>query len=96
MATTYVLAFYEIDRAYGGPEEGGWWFDCGQLVRIVRTFKSEEKAYRAARRANGWLDRLQKHVRDVGSVAYDGGRYAAEVHEDFAPAHYPDQRPHYE
>jgi hypothetical protein len=21
--TTYVLAFYEIDQAYGGPEEGG-------------------------------------------------------------------------
>lgn len=40
--TTYVLAFYDIDRAYGGPEEGGWWYDTGQLVRVWRTLKSEE------------------------------------------------------
>ena len=29
------LAVYEIDRAYGGPEEGGWWFDTGRLVACV-------------------------------------------------------------
>lgn len=29
------LAVYEVDRAYGGPEEGGWWFDCGRLVACV-------------------------------------------------------------
>ena len=25
-----ILAFYEIDREYGGPEEGGW---CAPLWR---------------------------------------------------------------
>ncbi len=25
-----ILAFYEIDRCYGGPEEGGW---CAPLWR---------------------------------------------------------------
>lgn len=24
-----VVAVYEVERAYGGPEEGGWWFDRG-------------------------------------------------------------------
>ena len=23
---------YLVDRAYGGPEEGGWWFDTGEPV----------------------------------------------------------------
>lgn len=23
---------YEIERLYGGPEEGGWWYDAGTLV----------------------------------------------------------------
>ena len=32
----YVVAFYAVDRAYGGPEEGGWWFDTGELVRLPR------------------------------------------------------------
>lgn len=94
--TTYVLAFYEIDKAYGGPEEGGWWYDTGRLVRIARTFKSEERAYRAARRANSLLDRLQWKLRPVSSVAYDGGRFSASVYKDVAPNHYPEHRPHYE
>lgn len=29
------LAVYEIDRAYGGSEEGGWWYDCGRLVACI-------------------------------------------------------------
>lgn len=30
-----ILAFYEIDRIYGGPEEGGWWYDSGTFVRAI-------------------------------------------------------------
>jgi hypothetical protein len=26
------LAAYELDRAYGGPEEGGWYYDTGTLA----------------------------------------------------------------
>ena len=34
---TYTVAVFEVDRAYGGPEEGGWWFDYGQpLPRSCR------------------------------------------------------------
>lgn len=29
------LAVYEVDRAYGGPEEGGWWFYTGSLVACI-------------------------------------------------------------
>ncbi len=93
---TYTVAFYEIDRAYGGPEEGGWWFDTGQFVRVSKAFKSEDAAYRYCRRANDLLHILQRDKRDVGSVIYDGGRYAAEVFEGHVPAFYPETRPHYE
>ncbi|CAG0982501.1 hypothetical protein RHIZO_01814 [Rhizobiaceae bacterium] len=44
--TTYVLAFYEIDRAYGGPEEGGWWYDTGRLVRILAHVQNRRKGLR--------------------------------------------------
>lgn len=92
----YVIAIYEIDRCYGGPEEGGWWVDSGDLRRIVRVTGSEESAYRIAGRVNGWLDRLQRDQRDVGSVLYCGGRYSAAVYRDVAPAFYPEERAHYE
>ena len=27
-----VLRVYEVSRAYGGPEEGGWWYDHYSLI----------------------------------------------------------------
>lgn len=29
-----VLCVWSISRAYGGPEEGGWWYDTGELEHI--------------------------------------------------------------
>ena len=26
---------YSISRHYGGPEEGGWWYDCGEPLASV-------------------------------------------------------------
>ena len=93
---TYVLAVYEIDQAYGGPEEGGWWYSTGQLIRVLGVRRNEDDAYALARRLNGWMDKMQSHLRPVSSMAYDGGRYQVEVHEDIPPPHYPQTRPHYE
>ncbi len=29
---TYYVSVYEVSRCYGGPEEGGWWYDSFSLV----------------------------------------------------------------
>jgi hypothetical protein len=96
---THVVAVYEIDLAYGGREEGGWWYQRGSLVRISRTFRSQERAYEYCRRLNA---RLRSRVfgpnrgkREISSVLSDG-EYQAEVHTDCAPKSYPERRPHYE
>ena len=94
--TRHIVAFYEIDRAYGGPEEGGWWYDTGELRRVLRVVPDADRACDLAARANRLMNRLQRSRRDVGSVAYTGGRYAACVFEDTAPRAYPEVRPHYE
>lgn len=96
MVKQYTVAYYEIDRAYGGPEEGGWWYDCGVFQRLSRTFTNEEAAYKWARRANSLLNVLQRDKRSVDSVLYSGGRYAAEVYEGLPPHHYPESKPYYE
>jgi hypothetical protein len=94
--TVYIVAVYLCDRAYGGPEEGGWWYDTGELVRIIRTFKNEERAAAHATRMNSLLNvTINKGRRDISSVLSDG-KYYAEVHENLAPQHYPAVRPHYE
>ncbi|MGE4404402.1 hypothetical protein [Pseudomonas sp.] len=92
----HVLAIYEVDRAWGGPEEGGWWFDCGTLVRIVRVVGSADRAASVALRANRLLERLQRAKRPVSSIAYEGGRHCVLAFEDIAPPAYPAVTPRYE
>lgn len=91
----YVVALYEIDRAYGGAEEGGWWYDTGEFVRLLALAPTEERACRLAYRANRLLDRLQRHRRPVSSIIYDGGRYTAIVYEGNAPLAFPECPPQY-
>jgi hypothetical protein len=95
----YIVAVYELDRAYGGPEEGGWWFDTGDLVRVMSVHKSEDAAYAAARRINNLLDYRRwlgnPYTPRLSSVAYSGGHYAAEVFINRAPESFPEERPYY-
>ena len=93
--TRYVVALYELDRCYGGPEEGGWWYDCGTLARVLRVVPIEDAAYAVGARANRLIDRLQRGRTDVSSMAYRGGRLGAEVYADTAPPSFPETRPTY-
>jgi hypothetical protein len=46
--STLYLAVYELDQNYGGPEEGGWWYDSGEVVdtETVRVcFKEDRTPY---------------------------------------------------
>ena len=35
---------YEVQRAYGGPEEGGWWYDRGTFIVCLGEADSPEMA----------------------------------------------------
>jgi hypothetical protein len=93
----YAVAVYLVELAYGGCEEGGWWYQCGELVRQMRTFISEERASDYCYRLNMLLDAtLNKGRRPISSVASDG-RYSARVMDGrTAPAGFPETRPYYE
>lgn len=91
----FVLAFYEIDRSWGGSEEGGWWYDTGTLVRVHRVESREDTAIAIAARANRLLERLQRCERPVSSVAYDGGRHRLIVFAESPPRRFPTCRPTY-
>lgn len=41
-----LVAVYEVTRMYGGPEEGGWWYDWTHIV-MLRKFSSLRKAQKA-------------------------------------------------
>ena len=102
------VAVFELDRIYGGPEEGGWWYTAGELKRIVKTFTDTNQAYDYSRRYNRTLA-FRRHDRrrygdspamrqgewPLSSVNYNGGHYQAEVWEE-RPHSYPVYAPHYE
>jgi hypothetical protein len=108
MSKTFTVAVYDEALAYGGPQEGGWWYDVGSLVRVMRVFKSEAKAIAYTYRLNTKLQSSLKswdHERpgfgpNAGryrkSDSISDGEYVALNFEGTAPTHYPEARPMYE
>lgn len=93
----YIVAVYHVDLKYGGPEESGWWYDRGSLVRVLKVFKDDEKAYDYSRRLNSKLRGLNERLgnRPKHSVL-STGELEANVYENTAPEGFPSHRPHYE
>jgi hypothetical protein len=94
-----TVAVFLVDRAYGGPEEGGWWYDAGapddDFARFTRGFKSEARAF-------AYQERLERHLcaklnqgrPSIGSVL-SRGEFRA-VLCDGSPKPFPKERPTYE
>lgn len=35
---SFLVVAYGVDRVYGGPEEGGWWYDRMTVLEVRRAF----------------------------------------------------------
>ena len=84
------VSVYEVYRRYGGPEEGGWYYDEGHLVYA--------DAYADAGAAVAEAERLREFYPETGrytSAAYEGGDYRIRV-STRPGLDYPAERPHYE
>jgi hypothetical protein len=104
----YSVAIYLVDRAYGGPEEGDWYYDCGVIVtevldgipvpEMVRLFAADQLDA-----AHVWSGVLQAKLDttvnvgrpSIGSVLSQG-RYKAKVEDGLPRHHWPEVQPHYE
>lgn len=95
----YIVSVYLEDMAYGGGEEGGWWYNTAQLARSIRRFRTHRAAADYAARLNNKLDsRLwgpNEGRREVSSVLSEGV-YVARVNRDTPPEFTPERRPRYE
>lgn len=96
---SYVVAIFLVDRAYGGPEEGGWWYDCGEpaeeYAEYIRGFSDEKEAIAYKKELNEQVVSAGNvGRREIGSVL-STGRYAVRIC-DGLPKAYPSEKPHYE
>lgn len=84
---------YEIDRAYGGPEEGGWWYNTREPLNSVkvRTVVDAVAAFDLLKNIHG--DYYDDDI-DIGSVIHNGTLviYLEDHEGEYEPKH----GPHYE
>ena len=101
----YTVAIYLEDRAYGGPEEGGWWYDCGERIDdpeitgcVPAIFRASEEAMAidCCRATNDRLNATANDGRREISSVLSTGRYVARVCEGYPEPFFPTERPHYE
>ena len=90
----FYLAVYEVDRAYGGPEEGGWWYDTGTLRVIHGPYMSLAAAQGERERVAMLYPSDSKY--GSSSMAYDGGEYRVWVEQGIPAPYFPSETPHYE
>ena len=100
----WYLNVYLTDRAYGGPEEGGWWYSCGipatDLPDVAVCYGpyaySDKEAMRVQREViKASLERHNNGRRsDLNSVCSEG-RYIV-CQEGHIAKHWPETRPTYE
>lgn len=84
---------YDTNRSYGGPEEGGWWYETGQLLATIPCTTDEEVATALAQ-LNRILRPQFEGNHPIGSVLCEGVLHIIE--EEETGADYPTERPHYE
>jgi len=89
----WFVTVYEINRAYGGPEEGGWYYDTGRLMGWWQASSCEE-AYELA---DSLENETYRPNGNSGSVVYVGGDYSFEITRGApGPEFYPEETPRYE
>jgi len=92
------LNIYIHDRAYGGGEEGGWWYDTmepiteGYLACRLLT-EGEQEADKAFKMMQSFCEQANENRRDISSVLSEG-EYVACL-ESWPAVAYPSRKPHY-
>lgn len=87
--TTLYVNVYDVIRNYGGPEEGGWWYDSGEPIESHPVTSMEEAEALRAELENDF-PRTGKRYSVLGGFDYDI------FIEDHPAEEWPAYRPHYE
>ena len=92
MARQYWVNLYLTDRVYGGPEEGGWYYNAGEaVVSFECTEGDQEELLTEAHELVEWLNEGRPQISSVLSE----GQYSA-LAEEGPGVSYPEEEPHYE
>lgn len=88
-ATFWSVAVYETERRYGGPEEGGWYYEFGHLVNPAKVRVFESHAEAEAYQDSLWDQIEPEDKRGENRLVVVGWT------EKLPDTHWPRVRPHY-
>lgn len=102
-SSTCTVSPYLTQRLYGGPDEGGWYYDAGELctnpalTALGVTFPDgqEGRGARMSVEVQAHLDRdwnTGDHARPISSVL-SAVRFEDRVHDGWPPLAFPAERP---
>jgi hypothetical protein len=86
------VSVYGVDRCYGGPEEGGWYYDAYQFAGVSERVDIEEVDAAKERVLKLFEDEQPRYP--ISSVLSDGPEYRALI-EVKAGEHQTQGRPRY-
>ena len=99
----YYIHKHKVAQFYGGPEEGGWWYEAGYPCEDWDTslakFEDADDAYAACRALNDaeYLRRENENRYEYTSVLSDHDDFFGYSVDDTPEMTiYPQERPHYE
>ena len=90
----FHLNEYLANRAWGGPEEGGWWYDTGRFVACHGAFGTVDGATAARDAKANWLADRRQGLHSPDSVLCTG--WPVLRIEPHAGADFPKVPPRYE
>lgn len=85
---------YEINRTYGGPEEGGWWYETGRFIKEHARHTSSQHATQTRDALTDEIETRRIDRYPPNHVACDGW---PEIRIETHPGRdFPETAPHYE
>jgi hypothetical protein len=91
----WVVCMFLVDMAYGGGEEGGWWYTYGDpvLTSHMRVFTDHAEAMAYVQGLDAELDRMNEKRPKITSTK-SIGRFEARICEGW-PKAFPSRIPRY-
>ena len=92
----YSVHLFLVNQAYGGAEEGGWWYQVGSPEDhpANKVFKTAGQADRYKRKLEDLEDELNEGRRSIDSVLSEGCYRFLVCYGEALP--FPEFKPHYE
>lgn len=91
----YYVTVYQVDQAYGGREEGGWWYDIGTVLETFQVYSEEHLAIVEKELEAYYNDPDDRRLR-WGRTSAAGGYDIDIVASESMGRSYPEERPRYE